>query len=132
MHGHSHAHANSHTQEHSGGHAHEHSPSHDHGHGSEGRTFGSLLGLVGFAFALGFVHEEEFAIIALSAGKASPWLVMGAYAVAVAASLVLLTCAAIATLNRLESRLHGHQDKLPRISAVILGAMGLAYMLGVF
>lgn len=117
-------------------HTHEHdreAPAHAAG---QGRSSGwamprrGLLGLAGFAFVLGFVHEEEFAIIALSAGKASVWAVMGIYAIAVAASLVALTCLAIGTLNRFEHRLRGHQGKLPRISAGILAGMGLAYLLG--
>lgn len=114
------------------GHDHHHDHDHDHDHDERGagRSIGGLLGLAGFAFALGFVHEEEFAIIALAAGKASPWLVMGVYAVAVAMSLVLLTCLAIATLNRFEKKLHRYEHHLPRVSAVILGIMGLAYILG--
>jgi ABC-type nickel/cobalt efflux system permease component RcnA len=111
----------------SGGHHHHHhqSPAGE----TEERSFGGLLGLAGFAFALGFVHEEEFAIIALAAGKANPWLVMGVYAVAVAVSLVLLTVLAIATLNRFERKLHRFEHFLPRISAGILGGMGVAYIL---
>lgn len=89
---------------------------------------GNLLGLVGFSFALGFVHEEEFAIIALAAGKANPWLVMGVYAAAVSLSLILLTSLAIVTLNRFEKRLGHYQKHLPRMSAVILAAMGIAYV----
>jgi ABC-type nickel/cobalt efflux system permease component RcnA len=108
----------------SGGHGHHHHP-HE---GSEDRAAGDLLGLVGFAFALGFVHEEEFAIIALAVGKANAWFVMGAYALAVAVSLVILTVLAIATLHRFQSKLHRYEHRLPRVSAVILGVMGLAYI----
>jgi zinc transporter ZupT len=110
----------------SGGHHHHHH--HPSAEKVQGRSYGSLLSLVGFAFALGFVHEEEFAIIALAAGKANAWLVMGVYALAVAVSLVLLTVLAIATLNRFESKLHRFEHQLPRVSAVILGCMGLAYV----
>lgn len=118
----------------SGGHHHDH---HHHDHGDEDGgavprsdrlASGTLLGLAGFAFALGFAHEEEFAIIALAAGRASPWLVMAVYASAVSLSLVLLTCLAIATLNRFEQRLGRYQHYLPRVSAVILAVMGLAYI----
>jgi zinc transporter ZupT len=127
-------------------HHHHHGESGDHGHDASGehtdqdsgerrsdgpggaREAGSLLGLIGFAFALGFVHEEEFAIIALAVGKANAWLVMAVYAVAVLVSLVLLTVLAIATFNRFEQRLHRYEHHLPRVSAVILGVMGLAYV----
>lgn len=89
---------------------------------------GTLFGLVGFAFALGFVHEEEFAIIALAAGKANPWVLMGVYAAAVSLSLILLTSVAIATFNRFEKQLSRYHHQLPRVSAVILALMGLAYV----
>lgn len=118
-----------HHHHHHAGHPHDH----HHHHGEEdGKSVGSLFSLAGFAFALGFVHEEEFAIIALAAGKANPWLVMGVYAVAVALSLVILTCLAIATLNRFEKKLHRYEHRLPKISAAILGLMGVAYIAGVF
>ena len=101
---------------------------HDDHDSNERPAAGSLIGLAGFAFALGFVHEEEFAIIALAAGKANPWLVMGVYACAVGLSLILLTVAAVATLNRFEKQLSRCHDYLPRVSAVVLGVMGLAYV----
>ena len=43
-------------------------------------------------------------------------------------SLILLTIAAIAALNRFEKQLSRYENRLPRISAIILGAMGLAYV----
>jgi ABC-type nickel/cobalt efflux system permease component RcnA len=104
-----------------------------HAHGRrepERVAAGSLLGLVGFAFALGFVHEEEFAVIALAAGRTNPWLVMLVYALAVAASLMALTLLSIWTLNRLERRLHRIEPWLPRASAFILAAVGIVYILG--
>ena len=111
---------------------HHHGETSDHTHRPtdtrERLAAGSLLGLVGFAFALGFVHVEEFAIIALAAGKANPWVVMGLYAVAVGLSIILLTILAIATLNRFEKKLGPYEKHLPRISAIILGIMGLAYV----
>jgi len=124
--------AGGHHHHHHHGHHHDDHDHHHHGDRREPRSFTSLLGLVGFAFALGFVHEEEFAIIALAVGKANAWLVMGVYAMAVAASLVLLTVLAIATLNRLRDRLHRYEHLLPRVSAAVLGCMGLAYVLRVF
>ncbi len=104
------------------------SSTHDHTAKSKRPAASSLIGLVGFAFALGFVHEEEFAIIALAAGKANPWATMGVYALAVGLSLIILTCLAIATFNRFEERLRPYEKALPRVSAIILGAMGMAYV----
>jgi hypothetical protein len=40
---------------------------------------------------LGFAHEEEFAIVALCAGRANCWSVMAVYAVAVAGVILALT-----------------------------------------
>lgn len=122
------------------GHGHSHAHDHeDHEHETHGDdsshtnhdprvASGTLLGLVGFAFALGFVHEEEFAIIALAVGKTSPWFLMATYAAAVSLSLVLLTTVAIATLNRFDARLRRYQRHLPRITAVVLAVMGIAYL----
>jgi ABC-type nickel/cobalt efflux system permease component RcnA len=129
-HGHTHGPGHSHERSHDREHTHDtdDAGSHAHGHAAPPRD-ATLLGLVGFAFALGFVHEEEFAIIALAVGKTSPWGLMAAYAGAVALSLILLTAGAIATLNRLEARTHRLEHVLPRVSAVVLVAMGLAYIL---
>lgn len=110
------------------GHTHHHGGGHSHGDGGKDEPR-DLLALAGFAFALGFVHEEEFAIIALAVGKTNPWGLMAAYAGAVALSLVLLTMAAIAAMNHFESHVHRLEHALPKISAALLVAMGLAYML---
>ena len=89
-----------------------------------------LWGIAAFAFVLGFAHEEEFAIVALCAGRASCWGVMGAYALTVAAAIVALTLLAIAALGKLAERLQGWHHRLPRIAAGILFAMGIAYLSG--
>ena len=95
------------------------------------RERGGLLGLATFALVLGFAHEEEFAVIALCAGRASCWSVMGVYAFAVAGVILALTLASIAAIDRFRHRLERWHDRLPRISAAILFGMGLLYILGV-
>ena len=114
---------------------HRHSPDRAgdrHDHDEEERLAESgLLGLAGFAFVLGFAHEEEFAILALCAGRASCWGVMGAYALAVATVILGLTLASIAAFDRFRSTLEPWRNRLPRVSAVVLGAMGLLYLLGI-
>jgi len=111
------------------GHHHHHGHKHEHNETTRDRPpAGTLIGLVGSAFALGFVHEEEFAIITLAAGKANPWLLMAVYAAAVSLSLILLTSLAIATFNRFEKQLERYQHYLPRVSAGILAIMGIAYI----
>ncbi|HUP21059.1 MAG TPA: hypothetical protein VM778_14065 [Gemmatimonadota bacterium] len=113
---------------HDHGHAHDHG--HDHHHAADGPGDRGLWGITVFAFLLGFAHEEEFAILALCTGAASCWVVMGVYAVAVAGMILALTLASIATFNRLEDRLERWKHVLPRISAAILGLMGLLYLFG--
>lgn len=90
-----------------------------------------LLGLATFALVLGFAHEEEFAVIALCAGRASCWSVMAVYGFAVAGVILALTLASIAAIDRFRHRLERWHDRLPRISAAILLGMGFLYILGV-
>ncbi len=119
------------------GHGHRHTGSVDHpGHrrksgagDSELQHRGGLWAITVFAFALGFAHEEEFAIIALCAGRLSCWTVMGIYALAVAGSILALTLLSILTLTRFENRIQELLPYLPRVSAVILVLMGTAFFL---
>lgn len=90
-----------------------------------------LWGIALFAFALGFAHEEEFAIVALCAGRMSCWGVMAAYAIAVAAVILALTLASVAAAGRFRERVEGWRHALPRISAAILIGMGALYVAGV-
>lgn len=103
---------------------------HDHGHGAP-RAEEGLWGIAAFAFALGFAHEEEFAIVALCAGRANCWGVMSVYAIAVAGVILGLTLLSIAAVDRFRERLDPWRDRLPRISAGILVAMGILYLVGV-
>jgi len=89
-----------------------------------------LWGIAIFAFALGFAHEEEFAIVALCAGRANCWGVMAVYAFAVASAVLALTLVSVAAFDRFRERLDPWVHRLPRVSAVILIAMGVAYAVG--
>jgi ABC-type nickel/cobalt efflux system permease component RcnA len=89
-----------------------------------------LLGLAAFAFVLGFAHEEEFAVLALCAGRTSCWGVMAVYALAVAGVILALTLVSVAAFERFH-RLERWHDRLPRISAAILMGIGLLYILRV-
>lgn len=112
-----------------GGHGHDHD---GHSHAEERPKRGKdLWGIAAFAFALGFAHEEEFAIVALCAGKTSCWGVMGTYALAVAGVILALTLASVAAVDRFRHRLDHWRERLPRISAVILVGMGLLYVAGI-
>ena len=112
-----------------------------HTHGPEGHSHveagdadnpggRGLWGIAIFAFALGFAHEEEFAIVALCAGRANCWGVMAVYAFAVAGVILALTLVSVAAFHRFRERLDPWGRRLPRVSAVILIAMGIAYAVG--
>ncbi|HUP01769.1 MAG TPA: hypothetical protein VM737_09670 [Gemmatimonadota bacterium] len=90
-----------------------------------------LWGIAVFAFALGFAHEEEFAILALCVGRASCWGVMAVYAVAVAGVILALTLASVVAFERFRERLEPWRERLPRISAVALIGMGILYLAGI-
>lgn len=89
-----------------------------------------LRGIAIFAFVLGFAHEEEFAIVALCAGRANCWSVMAVYAVAVAGVILALTLVSVAAFDRFREQLDRRGHHMPRVSAVILIAMGVAYAVG--
>ncbi|WP_135830309.1 hypothetical protein [Halorussus halobius] len=151
-----HGHAHSRDHDHSHGHDdHDHSYGHDHSdHGEErglfarlklalpfvgGHAHGSaedaadrgLWSIAGFAFVLGFAHEEEFEIIALCAGSEYCLSLMSAYALTVIVGIVALTLLLIAGYERYEERVERYTDYLPAFSAAVLGLMGVGFVLGV-
>jgi hypothetical protein len=147
-HGHGHDHGNGHG--HDDHHAHEHSHDHDepgllgklklalpfvggHSHGSaEEATDRGLWGIAGFAFVLGFAHEEEFEIIALCAGSEYCLSLMTVYALTVIVGIVTLTLLLIAGYERYERRVERYTDYLPAFSAAVLILMGLGFITGLF
>jgi len=104
---------------------------HSHGGDTPDATTG-LWALLLFAFTLGFVHEEEFQIIALCAGTEHCLSLMLVYAVAVIAGLVAFTLLLIAGFERFGHRLEHAQRRLTLLSAAILALMGLGFFLGIF
>ena len=61
---------------------------HLHTHYHQERSTPSLRSIVSFAFVLGFVHEEEFVILALAASQSiDPITLILVYAVSVAARI---------------------------------------------
>ena len=158
-HGHAHEHGHgddrTHTHERDDadrGHARDH-PRDDHGHrshahddgGIRSRLAGALSfgtddpsdrgfwGIVGFAFVLGFAHEEEFEILALCAGTGPNRCLelMLVYALTVIGALVALTMVLVAGYTRYEERAEAYAEHLPTVSAVVLVAMGVGFLLGV-
>jgi len=156
--GHAHEHDGSHAHEahshadHEHGHAHD---DHDHDHGSGGvvprllslfpgvdlsdghesaeeAAERGLWGIASFAFLLGFAHEEEFEIIALCLGSSYCLELMLAYALTVIAGIVGLTLLLIAGYERYEQRVSHYAQYFPVVSAVVLVAMGLGFVAGLF
>ena len=141
-HGHGHSHDHSETQrddehphDHGADHSHDHGGRDNHTHSGEQSTDPAdrgLLGIAWFAFVLGFAHEEEFEIIALCAGSTHCLELMAAYALTVIAGIVGLTLLLIAGYERHEERVEQYTPYLPVFSAVVLVAMGLGFVIGVF
>ncbi|QLG61639.1 hypothetical protein [Halorarum salinum] len=106
-----------------GGHAHDHgSPSAEDG----------LYGIAVSAFVLGFAHEEEFEIIAICAGSDHCLGLMLAYALTVVAVITALTLALVAGYERFEDRMERYAEHFPTVSAVVLCAMGVGFLVGLF
>ncbi|WP_423822744.1 hypothetical protein V5738_02055 [Salinisphaera sp. SPP-AMP-43] len=104
---------------------------HHHAHGGEPNATAGLGALAVFAFTLGFVHEEEFQIMAMCAGATRCLTLMLTYAVAVIGALVVLTLLLIVGLSRLSHRIAHAEQRLTLLSAAILALMGMGFIVGV-
>jgi nickel/cobalt transporter (NicO) family protein len=129
---HGHLHDLSHELEHEHEHWHKESGYHNHIHLHQKRVMTSLAAIAGFAIVLGFAHEEEFVILSLAVGGINPVLLMIAYALAVTASLIGVTVLGVKVYTRIEHRVLPYVKYLPKISALILAAMAIAFALGVY
>ena len=158
-HGHAHDHSHDGDQSHDRDRSHTHDHSHDHGHvhdhhdenrdlldkiklaipfvgghshgSAEDATDRGLWGIAGFAFVLGFAHEEEFEIIGLCLGSRYCLELMLVYALAVLVALIALTLLLVAGFERYGERVEGLAEHLPTVSAVVLVALGLGFIFGV-
>ena len=81
---------------------------------------------------LGFAHEEEFVILSLAVGGVNPVLLMLAYAVSVAASLIGITVLSVKIYARIQYRIIPYLKYLPKISALLLASMALGFGMGLF
>ena len=101
---------------------------HGHGHG-HGKPERGLWGLTLYAFALGFAHEEEFALLAFLVGGANPWWLITGYALAVSVSVLTLTCIAIKAYTLAHEWIHRYESYIPKVSAAILLVFALLFAL---
>lgn len=130
VHGHSHDHGggdHSHDQDEDG----DHDEDHDHDRAADDVDERGLWGIVAFAFALGFAHNEEVEILALCTGSTACLELMTVYALSVLGAVVAMTLLLVAGFERYESRLQDHEDTISAITAAVLVAMGLGFVLGV-
>lgn len=129
-HGHSHSHVhegkNNHDHEHT---ENDHSP---HDHTLENVEKRGLWGIAGFAFLLGFIHEEEFEIIAMCAGSNLCIELMMSYAITVIVGIVGMTMLLIAGYHHFEERVANLEPYIPHISAAILILIGFGFITGFF
>jgi ABC-type nickel/cobalt efflux system permease component RcnA len=132
-HGEQHGHYHDDTQalEHEHEHEHDGIGKHSHFHYHAKQIPISLYGIASFALILGFVHEEEFALLALAVGGVNPLLLMLTYASSVAASLIGITLAAVIAFDRIQGKIQKYERYLPKISGVLLALMGIFFLTGV-
>ena len=116
--------------EHTHEHLHNGNEVHSHQHVHLARVM-TLTGLAGFAFVLGFAHEEEFALLALAVGGVDPVLLIISYALAVTVSLVGITLASVRAYGRFKEKMRGLERYAPKITAVLLLALAVAFVLGI-
>jgi nickel/cobalt transporter (NicO) family protein len=121
---HHHGHGHSH-------HDHPHDHPHTHGDAHGARRLESLRDMAVFAFLLGFIHEEEFALLALCLGGVQCVALMLAYALAVSAALIGVTLLAIQGYHLVEDRLKAYEAYLPKALAGLFVLMAVLYLLRV-
>ena len=85
----------------------------------------SLLGLTSFAFVLGFVHEEEFALLALVAGGINAWILMLSYGLSVLLGLMVVTIVGVKIYKQVQPKLIRYERYIPKIGAATLVAMAI-------
>ena len=116
--------------EHEHTHWHSSTGNHTHLHLHQRHSMPTLAAIAGFALILGFAHEEEFVILTLAVGGINPLLLMVAYATAVAAGLIGVTVLAVKVYSYIEHKVIPYTKYLPKISALILGAMAVGFAAG--
>ena len=105
---------------------------HSHLHFHHERSTPSLKSIISFAFVLGFVHEEEFVILALAASQSiDPVVLILAYALSVTAALIGITTICMKSYQRFQYKVIHYSKYLPKITAVFLIFMSLTILLGV-
>ena len=129
---HGHLHDNTSEIEHEHMHWHKGIGYHTHAHTHQSRTLPSLKGMAAFALILGFVHEEEFVILSLSAGGVEPLLLMLTYASSVTLAMIGITMGAIKAFTKFQYKFIHYSKYFSKITAVILAVMAVGFAVGIF
>ena len=124
---HEHLHDNKDAVKHEHSHIHLDGNEHSHVHSHTKSVRNSLTGLASFALLIGFVHSEEFMLIDLFLEGYNPWLLTISYATAVTISLMGITLVCTKFYQQFLPKFSKIQDKIPKISAIILLIMALGF-----
>jgi ABC-type nickel/cobalt efflux system permease component RcnA len=145
-HGHDHDHGGHSPHESSDAHADDSDEAHDNGQGfafdtnaddvsqsafsafQVGENDG-LLGFAGFAFLVGFAHEEQLALLSFCAGAGNCLTLVLVYGVAVTISITTMVLLTVLAYNRVQQRVGNVDEYLPLASAVILWVIGGVFLL---
>jgi cytochrome c biogenesis protein CcdA len=127
---HGHLHENIGEVEHEHDHEHPDIGKHSHWHKHARRVKLTLLGIAIFAFVLGFAHEEEFALLALAVGGINPFTLMICYAVSVTIALIGITLISIKAYQKVETKIKRYEKYIPKVNAIVLLVMAVAFILG--
>jgi len=128
---HGHLHGNPKEIEHEHEHEHTGGERHIHIHRHSKSVKLSLGGIALYAFMLGFVHEEEFALLALAVAGVNPWLLMIVYGLAVSASLIGVTLLCVKAFQYFLPKIQRYAKYVPKISAITLLALAAAFVLNI-
>ncbi len=128
---HGHLHQFSEAVKHDHSHWHKDEGFHRHLHTHQIRILPSLSALAISALVLGFAHEEEFVILSLAAGGINPVLLMIVYALSVSVALISVTILSVKVITTtIQDKIIHYTKYLPKISAIILAIMAIAFGLG--
>ncbi|MFQ5881088.1 MAG: hypothetical protein ACE5I9_01265 [Candidatus Methylomirabilales bacterium] len=106
-----------------------HAHVHQHRHPHRPETPQSLWDMAVFAFFLGFVHEEEFALLALCLGGIHCVSLMLTYALAVSLALIGVTLLGIQSYHLMKDRLRPYEEYFPKALAGLFILMAILYLL---
>lgn len=132
QHGHLHDDKDNSTLEHCHTHWHNGLGHHSHTHSHQEKSTPSLKSIIGFAFVLGFIHEEEFVILAVAASQSvDPIILIVAYAFSVSAALIGITVISLKFYQRFQYRMIHYSKYLPKVAALFLFFMSIGIVIGV-